>query len=160
MNKDQMVALAKQFAVAHGLDPAIVCAVCEQESGWNPWINRYEPAFETNPRYNANIQAGAQIFAHTVNYTVTLATEIKNRCMSWGLMQTLGQTAREFGAKCPLPNLADPAYGLEWGVTILKHKIAVVAKGDVTAGLLAWNGGGNPDYAAEVQSRMGSYRNA
>lgn len=159
MNKDQMVALAKQFAVAHGLDPALVCAVCEQESGWNPWINRYEPAFETNPRYAANIQADAHILVHSVTYEVTLATEIKNRCMSWGLLQTLGQTAREFGAKCPLPNLADPSYGLEWGTTILKHKIAVVGKGDVVVGLEEYNGGANLNYATEVQSRMGSYRN-
>jgi soluble lytic murein transglycosylase-like protein len=37
--KDQ----AKQFA----LDPALVCAVVEQESEWNPWAIRAEKGFET-----------------------------------------------------------------------------------------------------------------
>jgi len=30
---------------AHSLDPALVCAVVEQESAWNPWAIRYEPLF-------------------------------------------------------------------------------------------------------------------
>ena len=40
------LALAKKWATKYGLDPLIVCAVIEQESGWNPWASRFEPAFE------------------------------------------------------------------------------------------------------------------
>lgn len=153
-----MVALAKKFAVVHSLEPALVCAVVEQESGWNPWLNRYEPAFETNPKYAENIKAGAGILVHSVTYPVSLPTEIKNRCTSWGLMQTMGQVAREMGAKCPLANLCDPEYGLEWGCTILAKKINVQAAGNVVHGLLFYNGGGDKDYATKVQARMGAYR--
>ena len=42
---DARLALAKKWATKYGLDPLIVCAVIEQESGWNPWAIRFEPAF-------------------------------------------------------------------------------------------------------------------
>jgi hypothetical protein len=41
----QLVALARKAAAAQSLDPALVCAVVEQGSSWNPWAMRYEPAF-------------------------------------------------------------------------------------------------------------------
>ena len=41
----QLLTLARQAAADHGLDPVLVCAVIEQESGWNTWSMRYEPAF-------------------------------------------------------------------------------------------------------------------
>jgi soluble lytic murein transglycosylase-like protein len=41
----QLVTLARKVAAAQSLDPGLVCAVVEQESGWNPWAMRYEPAF-------------------------------------------------------------------------------------------------------------------
>ena len=41
----QLVVLARKAASAQSLDGALVCAVVEQESGWNPWAMRYEPAF-------------------------------------------------------------------------------------------------------------------
>ncbi|PYV72926.1 MAG: hypothetical protein DMG96_24730, partial [Acidobacteria bacterium] len=39
----QLLVLARKAACAQSLDPALVCAVVEQESGWNPWAMRYEP---------------------------------------------------------------------------------------------------------------------
>jgi hypothetical protein len=41
----KLLALAQRAAEAEGLDTALVCAVVEQESGWNPWAMRYEPGF-------------------------------------------------------------------------------------------------------------------
>src|SRR6202795_1782946 len=41
----QLVLLARRAAAAQSLDPALVCAVVEQESAWNPWAMRYEPLF-------------------------------------------------------------------------------------------------------------------
>lgn len=40
-----LVTLARKAAASQSLDPALVCAVVEQESNWNPWAMRYEPAF-------------------------------------------------------------------------------------------------------------------
>jgi soluble lytic murein transglycosylase-like protein len=41
----QLVLLARRAAAAQSLDPALVCAIVEQESAWNPWAMRYEPLF-------------------------------------------------------------------------------------------------------------------
>jgi transglycosylase-like protein with SLT domain len=40
-----LLVLAHAAASRHALDPALVCAIVEQESAWNPWAIRYEPAF-------------------------------------------------------------------------------------------------------------------
>ena len=73
-------------------------------------------------------------------------------------MQVMGQTAREKGvASLYLSTLCEPAVGLAVGCKVLRQKLEA-AGGDTTRGLLAWNGGGNPDYAEEVLSRMGRYR--
>jgi soluble lytic murein transglycosylase-like protein len=45
MPTDALISLARAAAAAHSLDPALVCAVCEQESSWDPFAIRYEPAF-------------------------------------------------------------------------------------------------------------------
>jgi len=37
--------MASRAAAAQSIEPALVCAVVEQESGWNPWAMRYEPLF-------------------------------------------------------------------------------------------------------------------
>ncbi len=41
----KLMEMARKAADAEGLDSAVVCAVVEQESGWNPWAMRYEPHF-------------------------------------------------------------------------------------------------------------------
>jgi soluble lytic murein transglycosylase-like protein len=41
----KLVAMARRTAAAEELDEALVCAVVEQESGWNTWAMRYEPLF-------------------------------------------------------------------------------------------------------------------
>jgi soluble lytic murein transglycosylase-like protein len=43
----QLLSLARKAATAQSLDPSLVRAVVEQESAWNPWAMRYEPAFFT-----------------------------------------------------------------------------------------------------------------
>src|SRR5712692_6395106 len=100
MTKEEMIALARATAVKHALDPVLVCAVIEQESAWNPWAVRYEPGFLS--RYVAPLYAAGKLSA----------TETYTRSMSWGLMQVMGQVAREFGfAGDSLPELCDPATG-------------------------------------------------
>ena len=141
----QVIELARRVATAHGLEPALVCAVIEQESAWNPWAVRYEPGFLS--RYVAPLYTAGKLSA----------TEAYTRSMSWGLMQVMGQVAREFGfAGTSLPELCDPATGIELGCLILAARLAR-ARDDVSAALLAWNGGANPNYPAEVLSRTRNY---
>src|SRR5258708_32520022 len=81
----ELVTLAKSIATEHELDPVLVCAVCEQESAWNTFAIRYEPLFMV--KYVAPLYT---------NHKVS-ASEAYARAFSWGLMQVMGQVAREQG---------------------------------------------------------------
>jgi len=141
----QLLLLARKAAIAQSLDPALVCALVEQESGWNPWAIRYEPAFFS--KYVATLYTNNKI----------AATEAYARGFSWGLMQVIGQVAREFGFDALfLSALCDPEQGLAVGCKVLRKKFDAMA-GDTTRALLAWNGGGNPTYAAQVLARRARY---
>jgi soluble lytic murein transglycosylase-like protein len=142
----KLMEMARKAADAEGLDAAVVCAVVEQESGWNPWAMRYEPLFFA--KYVAPLYTNNKVGA----------TEAYARGFSWGLMQVMGQTAREIGVNSlHLSTLCDPAVGLAVGCKILKQKLER-AGGELRKALQAWNGGGNPDYAEEVVARVPRYR--
>jgi soluble lytic murein transglycosylase-like protein len=141
----ELIDLTRHIAAAHDLDPALVCAVVEQESAWNPWALRYEPAFLS--RYVAPLYTAGKL----------TATEAYARSMSWGLMQVMGQVAREYGFDGDsLAELCDPVVGVDFGCRILAARL-LRARGDATAALLAWNGGANSNYAAEVLARTRNY---
>jgi len=141
----EIIELARQIAGEHSLEPALVCAVIEQESAWNPWAVRYEPGFLS--RYVAPLYTAGKLSA----------TEAYTRSMSWGLMQVMGQVAREFGFKeASLVELCDPATGVEFGCRILAVRMAK-ARGDAAAALPSWNGGADLNYSAEVLARKRNY---
>jgi soluble lytic murein transglycosylase-like protein len=141
----EIIDLARQIASEHSLEPALVCAVIEQESAWNPWAVRYEPGFLS--RYVAPLYTAGKLSA----------TEAYTRAMSWGLMQVMGQVAREFGfEESSFAELCEPATGVEFGCRILAARLTR-AKGNVPAALLAWNGGASPNYPAEVLARKRNY---
>ena len=137
--------MVQQVAAAHELDPALVCAVIEQESCWNPWAMRYEPAFFA--KYVASLYTNNKVSA----------TEAYARGFSWGLMQVMGQVAREAGFDSPfLSALCDPEQGIAIGCKVLRKKFDAM-QGDLTRALLAWNGGGNSAYPAQVLARQARY---
>ena len=143
MSTDDLIALAKGAAQELELDPALVCAVCEQESSWNPWAMRFEPMF----------------LAHYVKPSLPEAptTGEMARATSWGLMQIMGEVAYEFGFQGKFfSELCDPSTGLAWGCKKLAH--CLKARGDVKAALLMWNGGGNSAYPDQVMARMANYQ--
>src|SRR5260370_1452050 len=55
-----------------------------------------------------------------------------------------------------LSALCDPDEGLAVGCKVLRRKFDAMA-GDATRALLAWNGGGNATYAAQVLARRAHY---
>lgn len=130
------------------LDGDLICAIVEQESSWQPGAIRYEPAFLA--RYVAPLYT-----AGTLN-----ATEAYARCFSWGLMQVMGQVAREDGFQGQsLAELCDPATGLDAGC---KHFAKIAQRvGPVqdaaSVVLLHWNGGSNPNYPGQVLARVPGY---
>lgn len=137
----ELISRALATANRHKLDPRLVCAVIEQESAWDAFAIRFEPAF----------------LARYVSLLGLNPTEEIARSTSWGLMQVMGQVARENGfADRSLAELCLPEHGLEIGCTVLARKIAV-ADGDSARALMLWNGGGNQGYAADVLRKMENY---
>jgi soluble lytic murein transglycosylase-like protein len=147
-DKNSLIALAKVTAAKYDLDPALVCAIVEQESGWNEFAIRYEPAFMSKyvaPQYTAG---------------KLTATEAYARAFSWGLMQVMGEVAREEGfLGGSLSELCDPSTGLDAGCKHLRKildRVGAVDNAQQLA-LLAWNGGGNAEYPEEVEARIATY---
>lgn len=90
-----------------GLPPSLVCAICKVESGWDTWACRFEPGFKLKYVDKLNVQRYGAI---------TVETEKVMRSCSWGLMQVMGQVAREMGCKEPfLSSLCSPEVGLAYG---------------------------------------------
>ena len=151
MTRQEMIDLAKKIAVTYTLDPALVCAVCHHESaGWNTWASRHEPAF-----YIKYIEPMVDL--KTFGPTCSRATERMHRATSYGLMQIMGQVARERGFSGEyLTELCDPAVGIEYGCKELARRMKN-ANGDVTKALLGYNGGANPEYPKFVMTHYQEY---
>ena len=139
---DARLALAKKYALKYGLDAALVCAVIEQESGWNPFAVRFEPAF-------------LEHYVKPVNPAVPTTREI-TLAMSFGLMQVMGLTALEVGWRGSfLTELCDPDIGCDYGCRKLQK--CFEAHGDDETSLLSYNGGGNAFYGKQVLARVAHY---
>ncbi len=137
----ELVLMAHAAAARFNLEPALVCAVIEEESSWDTYAIRYEPLF--GERYVKSLNLPP--------------TEEMARSISWGLMQVMGQVAREHGfARRFLSEICSPKIGIEIGCTVLARKFGD-AGGDVAKGLLFWNGGGDADYPERVLNRMFHY---
>lgn len=134
-------AMAAKWATKYGIDVAMVCAVIEQESNWNQWAMRYEPGF----------------FDHYIKpMTGLTATEQIARATSYGLMQVMGETAREFGFSGPfISQLCDPDTGIDFGCRKLQKCFS--NHGADENGLLSYNGGSNPQYGQQVLARVANY---
>lgn len=140
-----LLLIARAKAAEHKLDAALVCSVIEQESSWNTWAVRFEPGFLK--RYVAPMFAAGKL----------TATEAYARSFSWGLMQVMGEVARERGFTGEsLAELCDPSTGIELGCRKLAAALAH-SNGDVSAALESYNGGSNPSYASEVLARKTKY---
>ncbi len=149
MISSPFVAGAQEVARKAGLDPALVSAIVEQESSWNTLAIRYEPQFFA--RYVAPLVGSDEMKPAT-------ETESRSRAFSWGLMQILGQCARETGFEgLYLSELLQPQVGLKFGCKLLARELER-AGGDVKRALQLWNGGANANYASAVMARMGKYR--
>jgi soluble lytic murein transglycosylase-like protein len=126
--------LIENMAAAHGLPFVLVHAIVQVESGGNPWAVRYEPAFFS--RYVADR-------GHRVWPGCSRDTEERLRACSFGLMQLMGQTARERGFDGPfLSTLCDAFTGLDYGCRHLvwlgnRYK----KKNDWTPAVAAYNAG-------------------
>lgn len=139
LTREQIVDLVKRKC--EDLNPALICAIIEQESGFYPWAMRFEPAF---------------LERYVRPLGLTSITETYGRAFSYGLLQVMGQSARELGYHEPLGQLLDPETNLFWGMRHFRNKLARAAN-DPKKALLFWNGGGNLAYPDQVLARIGRF---
>lgn len=104
-----LISVIELAAATHKIPAALVKAVVQAESGGNTFAIRYEPGFLR--RY---------VPVDAATFGASLETERQARATSWGLMQVMGQVARELGCREPfLSVLCDPVTGLEYGCRLL-----------------------------------------
>ena len=139
-DKNSLIFAIRDIAKSFELPQELVCAVVEQESNFNTCAIRYEAGF-----YKKYVEP----------QNITDPTEARARSISWGLMQIMGQVARELGFQGSLAQLCEPVIGLTWGCKKLAQCLKLTSsKGEA---LQRWNGGGNPLYAQEVLLRATKY---
>jgi soluble lytic murein transglycosylase-like protein len=142
--------LINAAALKYKLDPRLVAAIILQESSGRPDVSRWEPGF-----YKRYIE-GRELDGFVPDKEND-TKERQNRATSWGLMQIMGQVAREFGywGRDLAAGLCDPATNINLGCKIFARYLAK-NNGDIVKALLRYNGGGNPNYPKEVLAKMRS----
>ncbi len=120
----KFIGFAKLAANHYNLDPDLILAIIIQESAGNPLAIRAEVAFYEK-------------YTKPLNFT---DTEEICRAMSWGLMQVMGQVARELGFKERyLTALLSPEININFGCQHLAAKIKRF--GTIEKGIAAYNAG-------------------
>lgn len=138
----------------YNVNPSLIAAVIWQESRCDPNAIRYEDRFFL--KYLKR-RAYADLGGFLPNpRKVSADTERRMRAVSWGLMQLLGQTAREQGFEGTfLTELLDVEANIKTGVGLLA-KFLEQNEGDAHKALLRYNGGGNKMYPHDVLSHIDS----
>lgn len=145
---DRTTAAVREYAKVFDLNPKIIYAMILVESSGDPFASRFEPGFYS--QYIKGVSP-AKLGGHWPT-SRTQTTERYDRATSWGLMQVMGQTARELGFKGDaLPEFVDPAVGVRYGAKYLRKMLNRFPNTDpgmcYREALAAYNGGpGNPNY--------------
>ena len=163
MTKPELITLAKSTALEYGLDPALFCALVEQESGWYSYANRYESGFfrrYIKAMLPANKGDQPNFSPPKPRGNTSNATEAENRATSFGLCQVMGQVATRAWAaqRRSAHRTVRPVRRsvLEFGARRLK-KAMDRKHGIARDALLDYNGGGEAKYPDLVLARMKNY---
>jgi hypothetical protein len=147
--ESDLAKIVRNMATAFDINPELLACIILQESGGEPWLNRYEHGFYL--KYVQN-KTRSTLLGHVPKELPNLATEKQNRSTSWGLMQVMGQTARELGFQWDeMPRLLIPLINVHFGC---KYIVRCFNGRTVEQMLLKYNGGGNPNYPHEVLGRL------
>lgn len=142
--KSKLKTLIDEKAEKYSLDFEIVASVIWQESKGRQWAFRFEPAF-----FEKYISNQSPLIGH-VPHTISLQSEKIARATSFGLMQIMGQVARERGfEEKELTQLLIPETNLEWGCRFLYWCFKVNLL-DKAKALNRWNGGGDKVYSERI----------
>jgi len=125
------------------LTPGLVLAIIKQESEGKPFAFRYEPDFY---QWLVSRVPDPDVFGP---YYISKATELKARSTSWGLMQVMGQVARERGFKeSYLTALCDATCGVTYGC---KQLSLLLKRYNTLAEAVASYNTGSPKYTNDMQ---------
>lgn len=120
-NEGQLVKLIKTFTDI-SIIPVIV-GICKTESSLDIMAFRFEPGFYK--QYKDKITPQLDALAASASY---------------GLMQIMGQTARELGFSGDFSRLFIPSINLEYGIKYFRKQLKRY-DGDIDAALAAYNAG-------------------
>ena len=146
------------------LDYNLILAIVWQESTGNPWAWNPEPRY----RWLMDVKTWMPFRPLTQAEIASEAPPSDFPCLagdrdqewwgqqtSWGLMQVMGSAARQAGfLGLYLPELSDPFVNLEFGILHFWNSALQYGNRPAPAGLLRYNGGGDPGYADDVLAKM------
>jgi soluble lytic murein transglycosylase-like protein len=153
-----------EYSTEFGLDANLVAAVAWHESvGGNIYATRFEEHWfkKLLPWDRSKLSQ----YGHVPPAPPSLLEEKRGRSTSYGLMQILGQTAREQGFKGRfMAELCDVTTNIFFGCKILAAKRKDALKlnpklfGEALTNemLLRYNGGANKDYPSYIRSVLES----
>jgi len=119
--QQQKAAIETEYGVS--IDTNLVLAIIHVESNENSYAVRYEPRFYEWLKGRITTENWASI--------PTKQTELRLRATSFGLMQVLGQVAREHGFEgIYLTELCDPEVGIRFGMRVLAKQLRRYEKED------------------------------
>ena len=153
--------LARRIAREYTLDPRILIAVMEQESGGDPYAYRPEPHY----RWFWNVHSGAPFRSVTPDEIASKIAPPDFPCLggtrdqewwgqqaSWGLCQIMGAVAREQDFKGRfLTELCVPEVNLDLGARLLRAAIAW-AHGDERLAIGSYNAGRGGAHSTQAQA--------
>ena len=162
--------LLERIAREHGLDPELVLALVQVESGGNQWAWNPEPHY----RYVVDCRTGLPFRKLTREEASSKTPPVDfprlagdrdqewwGQQASWGLMQVMGAVAREQGFRGDyLTELCEAHINLRIGCQVLSKNLfwaggsAVKALGAYNAGRGGWDSPTGIAYAKKVLSRM------
>jgi hypothetical protein len=123
----------------HGLPPSLLAAFIQEESAFNQWATRVE----THYLRKKKVIAEARRWSRKFKGIPTEQTELYARSSSWGLMQVMGQVAREQGFDRQfLQELISPINSIDEGAKLLVKNLKRY-KGDTLSAISAYNQGNN-----------------
>ena len=149
--------IAEKYSKENNIDRDIVFSIISVESGWNPFVSRYEPHTD---KYVYN----AYSFANFCG--ITMQTEELAQKHSYGLGQLMGYVLRDLGHKTLLSEAFIPEVNIKYMTKFLKHKIEKY--GNETDVIAAYNAGSprkteggmffNQKYVDKVYYFLNSFR--
>ncbi len=156
MNLGQTI---REKAAHYALDPLLIAAIILVESEQDPFAFRYENQFfNTYIRGKKREDLGGT-WPCCDTHSLEDMEERKLRACSFGLMQLMGQVARELGFKgLYLRELWEPNINIELGCKKLaRDLVRIRSKNPAVVGvvltrklLLKWNGGADTNYPDRV----------